>query len=112
MLSNKDIAKNFFCHFGKTKATAIAEVLGVKDSTISKWKSGAIAIPLEKLVLLAELKGVSLDQIVLNRPPKKQDVKNTESEIDAETKAFASIHGTMQWQGNMKNVLIQIFDKQ
>ena len=47
----------------------LADLLEVSRQSVSKWETGASVPDLDKLVRLAEVFGVSLDELVLDRPP-------------------------------------------
>ena len=47
----------------------LADALGVSRQSVSKWETGASVPELDKLVLLAQLFGVTLDDLVQGEPP-------------------------------------------
>lgn len=49
----------------------VAELLGIRQTTYSKYELGKILVPVDMLIRLADLYDVSLDYLV-GRSPKKQ----------------------------------------
>ena len=47
----------------------LAEALDVSRQSISKWETGSSVPELDKLIKLSEIFGVSLDELVLDKPP-------------------------------------------
>ncbi|MDL2214108.1 helix-turn-helix domain-containing protein [Clostridia bacterium OttesenSCG-928-O13] len=50
----------------------LADLLGVSRQAVSKWESGRAMPDIPKLVAIADLFGVSLDELVRNAPPTEQ----------------------------------------
>lgn len=51
----------------------LAEAVGVSRQSVSKWETGASVPDLDKLVKLSQLFGVSLDELVLDRKPPREE---------------------------------------
>lgn len=51
----------------------LAEALDVSRQSVSKWETGAIVPELEKLVKLAQLFEISLDELVTGQPPRETE---------------------------------------
>jgi transcriptional regulator with XRE-family HTH domain len=54
-----------------------AAYLGVQGTHLNKYESGIHAPPLEKIILLAKLFGVSLDFMILGQKPEGRPIQNT-----------------------------------
>ena len=51
----------------------LAGRLNVSRQTVSKWEVGESSPDMEKLVAISELFDISLDELVLNKAPKKEE---------------------------------------
>jgi transcriptional regulator with XRE-family HTH domain len=49
--------------------TQLAQELGIKQSSVSDWINRGINPELEKLIRIAKILEVSLDELVLSKPP-------------------------------------------
>ncbi len=64
----------------KLSQGALAEQVGVSRQSVSKWETGASTPDLEKLMLLADFFGVTLDALVKDSTPAPSVVENESPE--------------------------------
>ena len=64
----------------KLSQGALAEQVGVSRQSVSKWETGASTPDLEKLMLLADFFGVTLDALVKDSTPAPSAVENESPE--------------------------------
>lgn len=74
---NEVIAKNIYNLRTKKKWTQsqLAEKLNYSDKSVSKWELGDVMPPVEVLISLSELFGVSVDYLLTDNPPENFDKK-------------------------------------
>lgn len=65
--------KNLRLKSGMTQAE-LGDALGVSDKTVSKWENGAFQPPLEKLVAVADIFGVTIDSLFDRMHDMKNDI--------------------------------------
>ena len=59
----------------------LAGRLNVSRQTVSKWEVGESTPDMEKLVAISELFGISLDELVLNKAPQKEENSQPSEQI-------------------------------
>ncbi|WP_296690725.1 helix-turn-helix domain-containing protein [Ruminococcus sp.] len=64
----------------------LANRLNVSRQTVSKWEVGDSTPDMEKLIAISELFGISLDELVLDKAPEKNEDNNSKSDIVGELK--------------------------
>ncbi len=66
----------------------LANRLNVSRQTVSKWEVGESSPDMEKLVAIGELFDISLDELVLNKVPEKEDTsqKTVRSDLYSDIK--------------------------
>jgi len=74
---NEIIAKNIYNLRTERKWTQsqLAEKLNYSDKSVSKWELGDVTPPVEVLISLSELFGVSVDYLLTDNPPENFDKK-------------------------------------
>lgn len=74
---NEIIAKNIYNLRTEKKWTQsqLAEKLNYSDKSVSKWELGDVTPPVEVLISLSELFGVSVDYLLTDNPPENFDKK-------------------------------------
>lgn len=61
----------------------LADALEVSRQSVSKWENNNAVPDLDKLVKMAELFGITLDQLVKGEPPKESAQQNTATDVKA-----------------------------
>ena len=77
LLINKKIGQNLTLHrkrVGLTQAE-LAEKINYSDKSVSKWESGGGAPDIYVLLKLAEIFGITVNELVLGEPPKQEPPK-------------------------------------
>lgn len=64
----------------------LANRLNVSRQTVSKWEVGDSTPDMEKLIAISDLFGISLDELVLDKAPVKNEDNNYKSDIVGELK--------------------------
>lgn len=64
----------------------LANRLNVSRQTVSKWEFGDSTPDMEKLIAISELFGISMDELVLDKAPEKNEDNNPKSDIVGELK--------------------------
>ncbi|SHM12177.1 helix-turn-helix domain-containing protein [Ruminococcus flavefaciens] len=64
----------------------LANRLNVSRQTVSKWELGDSTPDMEKLIAISELFGISMDELVLDKAPEKNEDNNSKSDIVGELK--------------------------
>lgn len=70
----------------------LAEALGVSRQSVSKWETGASVPDLDKLIKLAKLFEISLDELVMGTPPRGAECSPTPKSCPAPAAPAAAPH--------------------
>ena len=73
----------------------LANRLNVSRQTVSKWEVGDSTPDMEKLVAMSDLFGISLDELVLDKPPEPAPVE----QVPAKSELYSEIKTDIKEKG-------------